>query len=572
MSLRKARRRGVLKPKISGGTGAARFPGDPGAGQFYIGVAGGPRQQTDAAGNPLSDIDACTSWSQRPTAIYHDYSTATNTRVDTGKLDTAINNNCVASQSFKLSSFTPAQIVAGNANADLTISANDCMARAPWPIWLCYYHEPEDNFPSETEAADYRAAYRHIVQHFRNAGVQNVAWLPIYQCPYTFRTTALGRPGGGSNRDWRRWHADWNGGNTLTSADWHSDRMMDLFGLDIYNPLPGGTSNQDFDTMILDTYNDIQADGFGPMPPIVVPEFGMSDVITPTDPTWNTDYCPDVLAWAQSDDVVGIIYWNHNSDTPPRYDFQAASDADGSKLAGWRVITAAASNYPPEPPPVVEQSFVGADADGGNVTSLTGIQWPVVQAGDVAILWWTMSTSVVPTPAPPTGFTLIETYDANSGSQRNYLYYKVCSGSESGTLTLTLDLSTRQSACLWVGRGFHATTPIDGFSKFDETAAGTTHDAPSYTLINADCGILTLVGERGSSGTNDYTPPSGFDQNHIDSLALAFGTGGTISAIASDDLNQPRAASTVVNPGNWVSANGFSTANAVVYTLALRPA
>ena len=35
-------------------------------------------------------------------------------------------------------------------------------------------------------------------------------------------------------------------------------------------------------------------------------------------------------------------------------------------------------------------SFVGSDSDGANATSLTGITWPTVQAGDTALLVWSM--------------------------------------------------------------------------------------------------------------------------------------------------------------------------------------
>ena len=183
-----------FEPYEPGGAGpapaVARFPGDPGATNFYIGWA-----------EPQTLITAAT-WSGKPVSIYHGYSTAANARVQSSKLDIAINNNCVASQSFKLSTWTPAQIVTGSADAAIDDSANMCLARDPWPIWLCYYHEPEDNFTTATTATQYRAAYRYIVQRFRDAGVTNVAWMPIYMCPWTFD---------GSGRNWRWWHADWTG-------------------------------------------------------------------------------------------------------------------------------------------------------------------------------------------------------------------------------------------------------------------------------------------------------------------------------------------------------------------------
>ena len=83
--------------------------------------------------------------------------------------------------------------------------------------------------------------------------------------------------------------------------------------------------------------------------------------------------------------------------------------------------------------------------------------------------------------------------------------------------------------------------------------------------------IVNVVAERGTTGTNDYTPPTGFDQNHADTTTSAVGTGGTIVAVASEDLTTTRSASSAANPGVWTSANGFSTANAVVWTIGLKP-
>lgn len=301
-----------------------RYPGDPGPGHYYVGWAG---PQSIATGQ---------SWSTAPLGVYHNYSTAADARVDSAKLDVAIAAGLIPSQSFKLTTWTPAQVAAGSADAAIDASAAICIARAPHPIWLCYFHEPEDNFPSSTDATNYRAAYRRIVTRFRAAGVTNVAWMPIFQAPYTFRTSAMGRPGGGSNRDWRWWHPDWNGGTTGTSADWDSDLMMDVLGLDVYDPLPGGTSEQDFTLMLDDTLNQIYGDGY-PAHPIVFPEFGISKVATPT-PSWPS-WCATARDYALSHDINAFIYWNNNNDTPRRYDFTAASDPDGTKLLGWHVIT-----------------------------------------------------------------------------------------------------------------------------------------------------------------------------------------------------------------------------------------
>ncbi len=246
-------------------------------------------------------------------------------------LDAAISNSMIPSQSFKLHpDYTPAQIVAGIADADIDASAADCLARAPHPIWLCYYHEPEDNFPTAGEAADYRAAYRYIVTRFRSAGVTNVTWMPIYMCPWTFRNA--------SGRDWRWWHPDWTG------SGWHSDIMMDMMGFDIYNPLPGSTGNNAFLSMLNEAMVKINASG-APQWDIAIPEFGMSwGATTPAPPNW-IDWCTAAVNDALDNRVKSFTYWDNSTEEAGRYSFGPTYDPTGNKLAGWNVIVNASMKW-----------------------------------------------------------------------------------------------------------------------------------------------------------------------------------------------------------------------------------
>jgi hypothetical protein len=322
-----------------------RFPGDPGEGRFYVGWDETSSLQHDIAGTPFPDtaegriFDAGSYWNGRPLTIYHSYNAGGG--VSTTEFDRAIDHDAMASLTFKLDTFTPAQISAGSADATLATSVTACKSRAPYPAWLCYYHEPEDNFTTSGQTDEYRAAFRYIVQYFRDNGVTNVAWYPIFMSPYTFEVV--------SGRDWRWWHPDWNGGTTNTSADWYrgSAQMMDLLGLDIYNAGISDTDYEDFNTNITTVRNKIASNGFGPMPPVFIAETGMSADTSPWPAgTWVTDYGVDMRNFLLSSGV-GVCYYNGNDDVPPRYDFQPASDSDGNKLAGWRVVTAAASNFTP---------------------------------------------------------------------------------------------------------------------------------------------------------------------------------------------------------------------------------
>src|SRR5215207_9001740 len=171
--------------------------------------------------------------------MYHNYSTGTDGRVSTAMIDEAIAADLIASQSFKLASHSgqeangPLEILAGDHDAVIDGDADACAARAPWPIILCFFHEPGGNFTTDTLRTNYRAAFRYIVNRYRNRGVTNVCWTQIQEAPYDFRPTPAfpSPPGGGRNVDWRKFHPDWKGTTTNTVADWYTgaDQVCDIF-------------------------------------------------------------------------------------------------------------------------------------------------------------------------------------------------------------------------------------------------------------------------------------------------------------------------------------------------------
>lgn len=213
-------------------------------------------------------------------------------------------------------------------------------------------------------------------------------------------------------------------------------------------------------------------------------------------------------------------------------------------------------------------THVGSSTAGANTATIAPA-WPAGTAsGDVAYLFWVMVNTA--TPNVPTGFTQVAANDMN-GSGRTRIYRKVLSATESGSLTLsnTTSLANRQSAVLTVYRGVLNSTPEDSTPSFrSESVAGTTHANPSETTTVAGCVIVTSVFERSTTGTNAWTPPSGYVERG-DTLALAVGSGGTITAVADDLASK---AIGTYTPGVWTSGNGFSTINVSTYTMALREA
>lgn len=212
-------------------------------------------------------------------------------------------------------------------------------------------------------------------------------------------------------------------------------------------------------------------------------------------------------------------------------------------------------------------SFVGSSTAGGNLATISPA-WPAgIVSGDVAIVVWGYQSTF--TATAPTGFTLLNTVNSNSGSLTSAVYYKVCTGSETGSLSITASGANRQSVVLAVFRGIDTSNPIGTSAIFNETVAGTTHAAPSITTVSVDPVVLTTYQERATTGTNDAVPGSGYTDRG-DTLALATGSGGSIAAIAQENPLISRASGASVTPPSWTSGNGFSTANVVTRTITLK--
>jgi len=214
-------------------------------------------------------------------------------------------------------------------------------------------------------------------------------------------------------------------------------------------------------------------------------------------------------------------------------------------------------------------THVGSTTAGANAATIAPA-WPAgTLPADVAYIFWaTVNTA---TPNVPTGFTEIAANDQANGSLRTRIYRKVLTATESGSITLSNStaLANRQAACLCVWRGLNTTTPEDSSPSWrNETVSGTTHANPAETTTVADCVIITAIMERTSSITSNWTPPTGYVER-ADTQSLAFGSGGTIAAVADDLASK---AIGTYTPGVWTSNSATATPNVGTYTLALRNA
>ena len=220
---------GLITPASVQAASAARFYSDPGVGNFYLGMSSPSRSSlathiSKMGGAPLGVLRH-SSPSGAP---------------DWTVIDTIRAGGRIPWTSFKATGGrTMASIVSGADDAWIDGIAAGFAARAPWPIWWTFWHEPEnDTAVSGSNAPNYRAAQRRIAQRIKAAGVTNSVFAAnCYQFPYSF--------GSASGRDWRIWYADWKG--TTTSGGkfapnpvdyWVAgdpNSVVELFAIDFYH-------------------------------------------------------------------------------------------------------------------------------------------------------------------------------------------------------------------------------------------------------------------------------------------------------------------------------------------------
>lgn len=212
---------------------------------------------------------------------------------------------------------------------------------------------------------------------------------------------------------------------------------------------------------------------------------------------------------------------------------------------------------------------VGGTADTQSGTDLN-LNWASVgtpQANDLALLFWN-GMSGLTWGGSNVAFALLNAKVSNSGSHEGRLYYRVLSGSESGTWTFTQSAINKQTAVMEVYRGVDTSAPISDWDLYDETLTSTSHACPQVTTVTADEAIIAAIMERFTGSSTNYTAPTGYTKRQ---QPTPVGGGGSTSlAVADDGFAVSRAAGTNVTPPNWT--NGASTDNVMTWTLALAPA
>lgn len=189
-----------------------------------------------------------------------------------------------------------------------------------------------------------------------------------------------------------------------------------------------------------------------------------------------------------------------------------------------------------------------------------------VLPGDVAVLAWNGSTGT--TWTPPGGWTLAAPEVIGStGSHRSRVYVRALTGDED-PVELTADGINKMMGMIAVYRGIDPADIIDAINHRDETTSGGSHECPTIETVAAGAPVLTIIHERLSNSSENYTPPV----DYVKRLQVApVGGGGSVSgAIADDGLDVDRPGGTLVTPPPWTG--GQTTNNVITWTLSLTPA
>jgi hypothetical protein len=193
-------------------------------------------------------------------------------------------------------------------------------------------------------------------------------------------------------------------------------------------------------------------------------------------------------------------------------------------------------------------TYVGAGA--GSASSSLGY-WPYtptyptpaypigLQANDLILLQVTVRDTTN-TPTTPTGFTLLYGPDS-TGTGRQWIYYRFATGSESGTITITIGGSSSKMARMYSFRNVALSSFTEGggfgsgYSSTINAQSVTTTDtnrlAVSFVFVNDNNAVDSFTGETGGDWTEavaEFTTSEGSD-GCIQLQNATMASAGTIS-------------------------------------------
>lgn len=183
-----------------------------------------------------------------------------------------------------------------------------------------------------------------------------------------------------------------------------------------------------------------------------------------------------------------------------------------------------------------------------------------ISAGDLLIVVHVGSATDATPNSALTGWTLLRDKTIASNAGHVVAFYKIASGAEGSTATITTDLAEDSGSCAYRITGWHGTTPPEA-SAGATTGSNTAPDPDAVTPSwGAEDNLFIAVGD--ADGNHTITAyPANYGSNNITSATST--AGGGACGLATRNLN-----ATTDDPGAFTSNTSGTTAG---FTIVVRP-
>jgi len=184
-------------------------------------------------------------------------------------------------------------------------------------------------------------------------------------------------------------------------------------------------------------------------------------------------------------------------------------------------------------------TFVSAGTGSGTTGNPAPGYPSNMQSGDLILLQVTVRDTTT-TPTTPTGFTALYSADS-TGTGRQWIYYKFATGSESGTLTVTIGGSVTKMGIMYAFRnvalssfseaGSFGSGTGQTISARPVTTSGNARLGVSFVFVNYNNAVGSFTGETGGDwveAVNEYTTTAG-SRGCIQLQSATMATSGTIT-------------------------------------------
>ena len=184
-------------------------------------------------------------------------------------------------------------------------------------------------------------------------------------------------------------------------------------------------------------------------------------------------------------------------------------------------------------------TFVSAGTGSGTTGNPAPGYPSNMQSGDLILLQVTVRDTTT-TPTTPTGFTALYSADS-TGTGRQWIYYKFATGSESGTLTVTIGGSVTKMGIMYAFRnvalssfseaGSFGSGTGQTISARPVTTTGNARLGVSFVFVNYNNAVGSFTGETGGDwveAVNEYTTTAG-SRGCIQLQSATMATSGTIT-------------------------------------------